>query len=556
MDKETQDLLELWGCPQLVEVFKNDEIGLDVLKANAITDEYLKEHLKPGPRLLLLSKIKQFSLKGSQPPPEVENTDLALTIEESLSDLEPENDDEPAPSPAKKPRKSKAQTSNVDFATKRAQEFSENRLVKNLDLLSLLQSDKFAKVVLETYQSKPEGERSLPERGRKVILNCVATHLIGISKDLKNDHICQVSKGLVNIFKTETLGTYYIPPNTYNKQPIAKGRLTYKYRNKKTALTKLQHFEVNEGASTSSCEAPVAGNPYQWLLDYVEDPSATDARISAEQWLKHQNSPWPEVLAKWRLTAALRLQDLISDRGAGTKAQGSETEEARETRLLGHYFDTHTLLRHSSGFQLLCEDFEFMFKEEANNLYLHWENFENKLIELAKESVTDKFGLEAIASLNSSNIDKETRIVTLLSLLPSVCPPQARLKTSQGRLWKVSIADSRQGFILQVPALADLRTAIKRRGEKLQHNKQRCQPFLAVVGCQKSYFCVDKVVYHCHNTLSALDSCFKSFFALHAQYPRESEQIWLMIQRCLYRIKTPYDNLGVANLEQCISRLM
>ncbi|XP_034236585.1 uncharacterized protein LOC117642456 [Thrips palmi] len=562
MDEESKHLLRSWGFEQLIDKFAEDEIGLENIKANAVSEVYLRPLLKPGPRFLLLSKIEEYAKKcradesnpTNEDTPNDENEAISLDNLGACQSESEEDEVEPRPPPAKKAKQAKKSNSAVDFIEKRSNDHNVNRLIKNLDVHAVITGDSLAKVVLETYQLKAENNRHLDERGRKQIIRCVGAHLLSISKDLKNEHVLCVAEKLIKLFPSESLGTYYIAPKTYPNQDIAKGRLTYKYRNLKSAQSTLSKQEVNEAGPSRVLSSPQSDNPYQWILDYIEDPSITDERLGAEHWLRHQNSPWPEVLEKWRLTAPLRLQGLINTNKLERTAK-RDTGVATEVQLLGKYFDTHTLLRHSSGYQLLCQDFDFIFKESANNLYLHWESFELKLLDLAKEVVTDKFGLSALTTLSDDTLSKETRTLTLLTLIPSVCQPQIKLKVAAGKLWKVSIPDSRQSFILQVNALADLRTAIKRRGEKLQLNKQRAQPFIAVVGGTKAYFCVDKVVYSCNNILSALESCYKSFFALHALYPPECEQVWLIIQRCLYRMETPYDNLGIAKLHEIEPRL-
>lgn len=51
------------------------------------------------------------------------------------------------------------------------------------------------------------------------------------------------------------------------------------------------------------------------------------------------------------------------------------------------------------------------------------------------------------------------------------------------------------------------------------------------------YVVVDDNIYRTYSILNALDFTFKSFHALNANYPRESEHIWLVIERFLYKIE-------------------
>ena len=54
----------------------------------------------------------------------------------------------------------------------------------------------------------------------------------------------------------------------------------------------------------------------------------------------------------------------------------------------------------------LSQDFDFMFKEISGNLYLNWEGFEAKLLTLAKQVVSDKFGLSALNTLTDVSLHK------------------------------------------------------------------------------------------------------------------------------------------------------
>lgn len=59
---------------------------------------------------------------------------------------------------------------------------------------------------------------------------------------------------------------------------------------------------------------------------------------------------------------------------------------------------------------------------------------------------------------------------------------------------------------------------------------------------QSSYVIIDDVQYLVENPLKALDVCFKCCFALQAKYPFESQQVWMLIQKLVYKIQTPSDN--------------
>jgi len=56
-----------------------------------------------------------------------------------------------------------------------------------------------------------------------------------------------------------------------------------------------------------------------------------------------------------------------------------------------------------------------------------------------------------------------------------------------------------------------------------------------------SYVVINKFVYSVETPLKAVDICFKTFFALNLDYPKESNHIWQFIQQFLYEITTKTD---------------
>lgn len=79
------------------------------------------------------------------------------------------------------------------------------------------------------------------------------------------------------------------------------------------------------------------------------------------------------------------------------------------------------------------------------------------------------------------------------------------------------------------------------------------QPSVYLVGdnvsnIDASYVAIDSVLYKLETPLSAVDCCFKVFWALNAKYPPESQHIWLLIQKLVYNIVTKQDkNLTSVN---------
>lgn len=72
------------------------------------------------------------------------------------------------------------------------------------------------------------------------------------------------------------------------------------------------------------------------------------------------------------------------------------------------------------------------------------------------------------------------------------------------------------------------------------------QPTLVLVGpnlssISASYVQIENVRYQMRTPITALDTCFKAFFALDAAYPSKCRAIWQFIQQFFYAIHLKED---------------
>lgn len=72
------------------------------------------------------------------------------------------------------------------------------------------------------------------------------------------------------------------------------------------------------------------------------------------------------------------------------------------------------------------------------------------------------------------------------------------------------------------------------------------QPYIILVGSdiysiETSYIRVNEQLWAFDCPLKALDNCFKLYFALHCEYPKQCYESWLILQLLLYKLVTPYD---------------
>jgi len=77
---------------------------------------------------------------------------------------------------------------------------------------------------------------------------------------------------------------------------------------------------------------------------------------------------------------------------------------------------------------------------------------------------------------------------------------------------------------------------------------QTVQPFVILVGktldwIEASYIVIDKQLYSLETPVRAVEVALKAHLALGVPYSVESKALWLMVQICLFEIRTDHDKL-------------
>jgi len=108
--------------------------------------------------------------------------------------------------------------------------------------------------------------------------------------------------------------------------------------------------------------------------------------------------------------------------------------------------------------------------------------------------------------------------------------------------------------------VSQLREVDDAKWEKNKSIKQTVQPYIVFVGPGLSfqdglevslfYVVINHNFFKLESALKAVDVCFKSFFALHLDYPTESGQIWQFIQQ--YFLKLIHSLIKIINLFQIL----
>ncbi|XP_034253636.1 uncharacterized protein LOC117652663 [Thrips palmi] len=347
----------------------------------------------------------------------------------------------------------------------------------------------------------------------------------------KKEHFQRAVKKLVGVFTSEKESTYYVPPCPENNQPFPRGLVANAYRN-----TKSRKHSLNPEASSQP--KGVKRSRQKHLPSICYAPRNESEVLGATEFLAHSISPWPEVKKAWDITAPSRLSSLFSEESASKSKKKNSKEQPL---LLCTYMSAWPVLKHASGTELILQDFNHLYPGHELTLYSAWEQFCTSVLRCAPKHVTDSYGRGLLTELKG-DLRKGHRDVLIACLLPSLVQPTARVpKPGQG-VWKPSIAESREAFVLHVKTVADVDTALKVREAKLLRLGVRSQPLLVIVGELKDIrnfvVVIDNNRYSVTGFLQSVDTLFKSFFALSTDYPVEAKQIWMLIQKSIYKISS------------------
>lgn len=84
------------------------------------------------------------------------------------------------------------------------------------------------------------------------------------------------------------------------------------------------------------------------------------------------------------------------------------------------------------------------------------------------------------------------------------------------------------------------------RKKKLERYGVSDQPLPIIIGeslsnITKCLVKFDSCEYQMETPLKAIDIAFKSYHSLHANYPAESEAMWLFLQKAVYKFSSKWD---------------
>lgn len=96
-----------------------------------------------------------------------------------------------------------------------------------------------------------------------------------------------------------------------------------------------------------------------------------------------------------------------------------------------------------------------------------------------------------------------------------------------------------------------METTLEQRQQRYANFNLTAQPIPVIIGdvlgiIDSSYVCFNSIRYKVDTPIKAVDTCFKMYHALQAEYPKECDSTWMFIQTYIFKIKTPHDRKYVS----------
>ncbi|CAG9763626.1 unnamed protein product [Ceutorhynchus assimilis] len=489
MAEEVKDLLESWNVPiDIINNFSDNNITLDHF--SSLDDAFLKELCPPiGTRIQLKNEILEF-LAGRDSTADTETiySDSNGTTDGVELERVIEQDNLPGPSFTQKenlpgPSWQNADTSNdVSSGLEELEETLRNLIRPSLpefDLKTLLQTSPLGNSVLQFYNANG----SLDQKRRNRLVDIMIKHIFNYTYS-ETGKLVDKCRNLLYISGEK---------RTNRKRPL------------------------QETTDSTTEEGEEIGVKKQKLEELHKENIL---------WLKVNQEPWNSVIVKWESTFEVR--------------QTSEYVSVED------FLKNWPILLDLRGDILINLDFNRIYPGKGTHFFEKWQTFFTKILEIRKKDLpsNDPYIAALLDSLDTIE-DNDSKITTQITLLPHLIPPKGRTVIEK-KHWKFSTQESVESLVVLVKNPGDIEKTIAEQKEKSLNKKQRVQPYILVDGpdlinFRRIFLVVDTLRYQFDCPKKAFDILFKAYHVFKAKYPLPGEHIYLLIQRCIYKIKTKYD---------------
>ncbi|KAJ8671773.1 hypothetical protein QAD02_003032 [Eretmocerus hayati] len=507
MDEETESLLKQWGFDKFVDKFKAEEIDLEALEA--LTPQMITSLIPTvGPQSKFIKYHKQYfdkqrenkvsSVKDKAPETSTSN-------ESSLS-----NPDEITNGGVDKSGSSESTPVNVPSQNNQAPREPRRWNDVDNDVARYLKNDNLNGVPLFVVYEK----RAFSKKERSKISSIVIEAELSGDPDgtISPARFKELALQTIAIFPLENAASYSIgaTTNADGNRQAPKGCYYNYYVNRGRGLRKDGvRTSIRKSTSFTSQRIPLSG-------------VSNDALIAHERLKKNlPNRPWEEIEADWELTHDIRRDELSQP-----SASQNKTKKVR---------------------------FTYAAKQDENSIHAYMKaylplleiDFIKAYLNIPTNALSDRWPqiVSMLQDLYPEEEDFTNDDLRILQLFAELFDPFLMIGKDK-TCWRPSKREIVDGFVLH--STSDIEASIKRMRDQLALVKKTMQPIPIIVdGQDGNYICyvqIENIMYIVPSVQKALDLCFKSYHALHAEYPVQSIGPWLLLQKGVYRLHTVWDH--------------
>ncbi|KAE9542344.1 hypothetical protein AGLY_003471, partial [Aphis glycines] len=375
------------------------------------------------------------------------------------------------------------------------------------DVKYINESFQLEKILLNNVQVWNESCRNLLV---EIIINNLIKNHTNMTIKLTN-YIADV---IVAVFPSEIKDIYFIK-DVINKSP--KGKLYCKYFNTIRCMSQNGLIPaIEKEPSTSKIKLTCTIDNLQIPLE-IETESENVAN-----YLSNHDMTWPEIEEIWRKTINYRLQFMKKHNTA-------------------EIFNKWQHYTKPMGYKLVsfCYKYNFKFKILTFIKYIA----DTVILDERVKDCGSKIIIEKLK--NTPNLSNNSKFLIIMYLLHSVLIPTSRKVTrdenGKKSYIKYVIKDSQNSIIKITETASEMEALLK----KMTQKEGPIQPCILIVGTlfdpKQILIYFDTVKYMTFTILKAFDVCFKIFHVFNVEYPHESEDIWLFLQKVFYNIHNKYD---------------
>ncbi|KAK3918511.1 Protein hook [Frankliniella fusca] len=303
-------------------------------------------------------------------------------------------------------------------------------------------------------------------------------------------------------FPKESKHNYYVPFRCVKvdgktvKRINARGKLYSKFTNYLKVLR--EEYVTPSSRNTSTL--------------ITSETADVDASLA---WLNKRVEICPRLRSEWDVTRDARINSLrnrIDTRG--------------ENYLEKYIHSLYPFLKQPNGHLLLLADFNALYPDKKNCLFMEWNSFSESVKRLA-------------------GVDNDTSDCEVLYLLGDLFEEEGLSSVPVTRKYRASKHEMLHSFLLNIENVEDVDKEISAYVQKAALNKSTPQPYAIAVGewphPKDFYVWYTGVLHRVDSARDAIDVTFKVFHALHGEYPKTSACFWMLLQHHIYNIETAWD---------------